>query len=293
MKDAVEVKELKEKYPEQTKWIAQELYKANSQEDYKNLYNYFYAKCDEDNPYGEYKISGPDASLCYYYTDTRTKKLIGEIKGNKIFTFYQNSWGDGDILDNIEEWLDKYHEKDARFSEEQINEWIKYADVYRSFFVDLYKKINMQPSKRMLQVFDAFKQALKMPMSKAEKFFNEKSKNDKYPLFDYGFKFIEGIEPINLCYNWAVRPMLKYDGGWRNMDYYEFDEKSFNKFKKFFESQLEYKKIGGFKSEETLRREKIRANIMAKAGLKEEAFSLSGDKKINNLREEILKVSKF
>ena len=39
MKDVVEVKELKEKYPEQTKWIAQELYKANSQEDYKNLYN--------------------------------------------------------------------------------------------------------------------------------------------------------------------------------------------------------------------------------------------------------------
>ena len=278
MKDITNVKELKEKYPEQTKWIAQELYKANSHEGYRNLYNYFHAKCDKDNPYGEYKISGPSASLCYYYTDTRTKKLIGEIKGTKIFTFYQDGWGDGDILDDIEKWLDSYHEKGNRFSEEQINEWTKYVDAYRSFFIDLYKKINTQPSKRMLQIFDAFKKALRMPMSEAEKIFDEKS-DDKYPLFDYGFKFAEGMEPVNLCYNWAVRPMLKYNGGWRSMDYYEFNEESFNKFKRFFESQLEYKKIGGYKSEGTLRREKIIAELKAKAALKEEVIRLSGVKK--------------
>ena len=276
------ITDLKEKYPEQMKWLVRELYKAYTHEGDKNVYNYFQSNSDEYGPERIYKILGPDVSLCYYYIDSRSKKLVCEIKGNKVFTFEQYGFGDGDILKDIEEWLDKYHEKGSRFSTEQVEEWAKYTDAYYSFFTGIYKKMNIQPSPKMEKVFRIFKQALMMSMSEAEKFFPKESHDGKYPLFDYGFKFTENMDSVNLCYNWMTRPMVKYGSGYREMDYYELNEAGLKKFKGFFERQLE-RKVNNYKSDRTLELERITAEIRAKAkeraGLKEEIIRLSGRNK--------------
>ena len=281
MKGVVDINGLKEKHPEQMKWLAKELYKIYMHEGYRNIYNYFQSKCDKYGPEREYIIEGPDAELKYEYMYSNSKKLVGEINGKEIFTFYQSGWGDGGIAEYIREYLNEYHGEEDRLSKEQIAEWLKIFKLYYNFFLHICKETKTQVNSRMEKVCELYEAALEMPFAKAKTTFEDKEEKGK-ALFDYSFNVIEKLPRIRLLFDWESAPAIQWCFRY---EFFNLSEKDFERFKRNVEGYLQTNRIKGYASEETKRfrqrYEELKAMARAnkEANLKGEIARLSGDKK--------------